>query len=422
VPGHGVLIGTLIFMTQPQGDIDFFISHRGARADWARWVNWVVRSAGFSTILMDDFPVGTMWTDQMRAAAQRCLRLIPLYSEDYWASGACRGEFDAYWHQHLQNSAARFLLPLVIEKCTVPDMHSALLAAQLYEQDRDAAYAAIVKVLGGITPVASVSFAETEPVFPRPAVAGVASAVTGPGFPASAVTIERDGFVDCVGAFAAFEAMLTQSPPIQITLLHGHGNQGKSTLLTALYHHCRTLLGGRSVARVEFKLGGPPPDERVRAIARSLGVAAAGAGNIDERVHALLDACRSRPTIILFDAYEHAELQHRHWINLILERTLDDTMLRCVVAGRELPPANSQPWGKLAKSVECDALKDKEAIVQHALASGYKGKPEEVAAFVAGFIRLRERAIMAGRHDHSISSQALLEELHNICSTGASLA
>jgi len=101
-------------MAQPHGDIDFFISYRGARTDWARWINWVVRSAGYSTILMDEFLVGTTWTNNMRQAAQTCLRLIPLYSEDYWQSGACVEEFDAYWRQHLQNATARFLLPLGI--------------------------------------------------------------------------------------------------------------------------------------------------------------------------------------------------------------------------------------------------------------------------------------------------------------------
>ncbi len=39
-------------MTDPQGTIDFFISYRGPQAAGARWVNWVVRSAGYSTVLI----------------------------------------------------------------------------------------------------------------------------------------------------------------------------------------------------------------------------------------------------------------------------------------------------------------------------------------------------------------------------------
>lgn len=35
-------------MTDPQGTIDFFISYRGQQAAWAMWINWVVRTAGYS--------------------------------------------------------------------------------------------------------------------------------------------------------------------------------------------------------------------------------------------------------------------------------------------------------------------------------------------------------------------------------------
>jgi hypothetical protein len=242
-----------------------------------------------------------------------------------------------------------------------------------------------------------------------------------PTYPTAAVSVDRDGFVNCDAAFKTFEAMLTENAVSRIVMIRGHGNQGKSTLLSILYRHCRSLLGSKSVARAEFKKGGLSPEEHVRAIARSLGVPAASVGNIDERVHALLDACQQRPVVIFFDAYEHAEQHQQYWVNLILERTLDDSLLRCVVAGRDLPPARSQPWGRLCCELECDALKDKDAIFQHAIANGFKGKPEEITGLVAGFIRLRDRAISAGNHDHTISSQALLEELQSICSTGGCL-
>jgi len=153
-------------MIEPQGDTDFFISYRGAQSAWARWVNWVVRSAGYSTVLMDEFPVGTTWTSQMRAAAQRSRRLIPLYSADYWVSGACVEEFDAFWQQHLKNGTARFLLPLEIEACTVPDMHKMLLWKPVHPLTHAKARAAILKVLEGITPFTTSVCTEPEPPFP----------------------------------------------------------------------------------------------------------------------------------------------------------------------------------------------------------------------------------------------------------------
>ena len=242
-----------------------------------------------------------------------------------------------------------------------------------------------------------------------------------PSYPSIPVAINRDGFVNCETAFKTFASSLTDTATIRIVRIRGDGNQGKSTLLSILYNHCRSLLGTKSTARVEFKKGGLTPEEHVRAIARALGVAAATVGNIDERVHALLDACQKRPVVIFFDAFEHAELHQQHWVNLILERTLDDSLLRCVVAGRELPPARPQPWGNQSSEVECDAFKDKDAVIEHAIALGYKGKPDDIAIMVSTFAKLRERALSSGQKDHGISSQALLEELQAICSAGGYL-
>lgn len=241
-------------------------------------------------------------------------------------------------------------------------------------------------------------------------------------YPVAPVAVGRDGFVNCAAAFETFEAMLTATAAQRLLMVTGHGNQGKSTLLNIFYLHCRSLLGSKCVARVEFKKGGATPEECIRSLARALAVPVPPVGNIDERVHAVLDACRQKPSIVLFDAYEHAELPHRHWVNLVLERTLEDDLLRCIVAGRELPPSRSQPWGKLAHMVDCDALKDKQAIIEHAFAQGYKGRPEEIGAVVSTFVMLRDRAVKTGSDNHGISSQALLEELQSMCSSGGCFA
>lgn len=278
-------------MTDPQGSIDFFISYRGPQAAWARWINWVVRTEGYTTMLMDEFQVGTTWTGNMRDAARDCRRLIPLYSGDYWTSGASVEEFDAYWRQHLKNGGARFLLPLVIQKCIVPDMHVMLLAARLYDLNRDDAREAILKVFKGITPiaVAAAIYGEPEPPFPGGAAASSPSISFTP-FPAKSVTVDRKGFLNCALAFETFENMLTVSASTRILLVHGDGNQGKSTLLSTLYNHTRVLLGAKSTARVEFKKAGSSPEEHIATIARALGATSLGSGIIVQRVDGLLDA------------------------------------------------------------------------------------------------------------------------------------
>lgn len=413
-------------MIEPQGTVDFFISYRGQQAEWARWVNWVVRKEGFSTILMEEFPVGSTWTADMRDAATQCRRLIPLYSSDYWSSGACVEEFDAYWLKHLQNKNARFLLPLTIQDCTIPDIHAPLLTARLFGLVKADVRKAIRKVLKGITSVAPVvtPFTEKEPPFPgstsvsavpgSAAPTGSAVAAITP-FPASPVSVDRKGFLNCSTAFTAFEQMLTTSAEKRILLVEGHGNQGKTTLLSKLYLHTRGLLGPKIAARVEFKQAGLSPEAHVAAIARAMGVPVPDDGNIDDRVAALLDACAGRPVVIFFDAYEHAELQHRHWVGRVLDRCLDDDNLRCVVAGRDIPPYTNQPWADLVVATECDALKDNDAIIAHLQSKGYQVSPDTIVGFVGSFVRMRERAISTGNHDHPYSCQVLLQELESFC-------
>lgn len=412
-------------MIEPQGTVDFFISYRGQQAEWARWVNWVVRKEGFSTILMEEFPVGSTWIAGMRDAATQCRRLIPLYSIDYWSSGACVAEFDAYWRKHLQNKNARFLLPLTIQDCTIPDIHAPLLTARLFGLVKADVRKAIRKVLKGITPVAPVStpFTEKEPPFPGSASDGRVLCWKPPlpaimPFSASPVSVDRKGFLGATSVFTAFEQMMTVSARTRVLLVQGDGNQGKTTLLNTLYIHTRGLLGPKSAARVEFKHVGLSPESHVAAIARAVGVPVPDDGNIDDRVAALLDACTGRPVVIFFDAYEHAELQHRHWVGRILDRCLDAVNLRCVVAGRDIPPYKNQSWAALVVATECDALKDKDAIIAHAQAKGYPVSPDTIAGFIASFVRLRERAISTGNHNHSFNCQVLLEELESFCGGG----
>ena len=274
--------------------------------------------------------------------------------------------------------------------------------------DRD--FADIIRWLGGTPPASG------------PAASVATTTVQFVPFPSSPLTLDRDGYVDCDCGFAAFESMLSASAAKRVLLVHGHGNQGKSTLINKLYLHTRSILGTKSTARVEFKKAGSTPEEHVNVIARSLSVAQPTSGNIDDRVNVVLDACRTRPVVLFFDAYEHAETQHRHWVNRVLERCLDDDNLRCMVAGREIPPASAQPWGHLSVTVECDALKDTDAIADHAVANGYKGKRKDIVAFVNGLALVRERHRREGDFDDGISTEMVLDEIGNLCKGGGRLA
>jgi hypothetical protein len=290
----------------------------------------------------------------------------------------------------------------------------------LHNDSREQAVAKIEQAIKGIVPISAASgFSEPEPPFPQVASQLVTSTTP---FPISLLAIDRKGFLNCVTAFETFEEMLTQAACARILLLHGHGNQGKSTLISTLYNHTRTVLGLKSAARVEFKKAGSTPEEHLLSIARSVGVAAHQGGTIIQKVDALLDACASKPTVLFFDAYEHAEHQHRHWVVRILERSRDDDHIRCVVAGREVPAARSQPWANMCVTAECDALQDKDAFKQHALAKGYQGPPEDIIAMVTTCVMLREKYHREGKGDHGISSEYVIQEIEALCKRGAKLS
>lgn|GEM_PF-3029050 len=225
--------------------------------------------------------------------------------------------------------------------------------------------------------------------------------------------------MNCHEAFEAFERMMTAQSCEQILRIHGHGKQGKSTLLTLLFRHARKQFGPKSSAFAEFKLGGSGPEEILRDIARSLGVTPPS-GNIDERVDALLDACVDRPTLLFFDAYEHAELPHQHWVERVLRRCVDDANLRVIIAGRNIPATKGKLWAHQACEAECDALKEQEALVDHALANGYAGKPDDIRLIVTRFTSMRDRLHSQGHHDHGICSETLLAEIQSMCAGGTS--
>lgn len=334
-------------MTQPQGDTDFFISYRGARTDWALWVNWVVRSEGFSTILMDEFPVGTNWSDQMREACDRCRRLIPLYSEDYWDSGACRLEFDTYLAQHVKNAKARFLLPLVVQECAVHDMEGTLLRKPIHALERDAAHAAILKVLEGITPVtpAIIAHAKPEPPFP-----GIASA--------PATLIDWPDSVDSLkwplanhdNARLAFAELVTRSAKFRLLAIKGSSETGKSHLTEQFFNNAHRRVTVCRCARFDFK-GTDQIDQTLATFVQHLDVPLPPpAVSLSDRFRHILQslAQRQQPCLLIFDTYEDAGDAERWICDSLLASLHLYQWLRVVIAGQNVPPCHGKLWDEEA--------------------------------------------------------------------------
>lgn len=346
--------------TEPHGDIDFFISYRGAQSAWARWVNWVVRSNSFSTVLMAEFPVGTTWTSQMRAAAQRCRRLIPLYSEEYWASGACIEEFDAYWRQHMQNGTARFLLPFEVKACAVPDMHAMLLAERVYRLSRDEAYAAIVSVLKGITPCARVAaFTESEPPFPNATASSPGTAPTPIAWPPRCPTFVPD-MANRHDEFTFFASTLCGTATQRATLISAETDHGKTRLVSEFYRYGCEALGSGACCLLDFKARGTVAN-LLDTIASDLGPRIPGLANRNPaNLRKSLRETR-QPVLFVFDAFERATDDAREFVetHFLAELGKADSM-RILLAGRphKVPEPAKAAWRAYAKRFNLGSIED----------------------------------------------------------------
>jgi hypothetical protein len=336
-------------MTQPAGDIDFFISYRGARKDWALWINWVVRSAGYSTILMDEFPAGSTFTSRMRDACQRSRRLIPVYSATYWESGACQEEFDAYWNKHMGNNGARFLLPLMAEDCAVPAMHITLLWKTLLGLEHDAARCVITELIKDIVPVlaSSTAYTETEPPFPgmRPA------APCAVDWPDTVPTL-RWPLANHDEARNAFATLVTRGSPYRLLAVKGESETGKTHLTRQFFDNARRRVAGCVCGRFDFK-GTGDLQASVEAFADHLGVPTPAAAALSVQLSAIYRTLtqRQQPTLLIFDTYESAGEAGR-WVSENLLTSLHRSpWLRVIIAGKSVPECHGHPWDEDSETI-----------------------------------------------------------------------
>jgi TIR domain len=355
-------------MTDPQGTIDFFISYRGAQADWARWVNWVVRSTGYSTVLMDEFQGGTTWTSNMRNAAQTCRRLIPLYSDEYWASGACVEEFDAYWRHHLQGGTARFLLPLEIKACVVPNMHAMLLAVRVHTLSRDAAYAAIIKLLSGIAPCAPVAaFTDSEPPFPNATAAGPGATPTPVAWPPRCPTFVPD-MANRHDELAFFADTLCGTAGQRATLISADTDHGKTRLVSEFHRYGCEALGAGACCFVDFKARGTV-ENLLDTIASDLGPRIPGLANRNPaNLRKSLRETR-QPVLFVFDTFERATDDAREFVesHFLAELGKADSM-RILLAGQphKVPDPAKAAWRAHARRFHLGSIEDPQPWVQWA--------------------------------------------------------
>jgi TIR domain len=338
-------------MTDPQGDIDFFISYRGRNTAWAKWIKWVVRGAGYTTISMDEFPKGTEFTERMRDACEHCRRLLSLYSADYWDSGACTAEFDTYWHHHFGNKTARFIVPLEIEGCTVPDAHRQLLFATLHTLNRADAIAAIRAAIAGI-PATGTAITEPEPPFP--VIASTPATVI--DWPEKVEELKWP-LADHDEARLAFAELVTRSASFRLLAIKGNSETGKSHLTTQFITNAQRRVTACRCARFDFK-GTDQIDQTLADFVQHLEVPMPPpASALSDRFRHILQSLgqRQQPSLIVFDTYEDAGDTDR-WVRESLLTSLHrHPWLRVVIAGQEVPACHGSAWAEDSRLLRLDA-------------------------------------------------------------------
>lgn len=109
---------------------DFFISYTDRDVAWAKWLDFVLREAGYSTVTqVFDFHAGQNFVANMHRALDQCARIIVVLSDAYLKSGFCIDEWTNAF-------AARTLVPVRIEDIKPTGLLRASVYIDLVDADR----------------------------------------------------------------------------------------------------------------------------------------------------------------------------------------------------------------------------------------------------------------------------------------------
>lgn len=97
--------------------IDFFVSYTGKDRNWAEWIAWQLRGAGYSVILQAwDFRPGQDFVLKMHNASKDSKRTIAVLSPDYLEATYTQSEWAAAFMQDPTGEKGG-LLPVHIREC-----------------------------------------------------------------------------------------------------------------------------------------------------------------------------------------------------------------------------------------------------------------------------------------------------------------
>lgn len=217
---------------------NFLISYTAADLKWARWINWVLKSRGYTTFIQDDdFIPGhdlTAWIDDVVTRAERTIAVL---SPDYMESRYGKPEWGYAWAKDPHGTDRKLIVVQVAacERKGLLEMRPPIDLVGVTDEGQ-----ARHKLIGDIERVLSREPGPQEPA-PYP---GVGALEPGPGFPAVR-TDELDphfdrGTVSFVGrrhALLNLSRWLKDHSDVGPRIVIGGPGSGKTALLGLLASH-----------------------------------------------------------------------------------------------------------------------------------------------------------------------------------------
>src|SRR5262245_12531777 len=121
-----------IAAVEPERQVDYFISRRGASAIVAQEVADVLRAADYSVLVQDhDIPTGANFVLAMHDALKRCRHFVALLSKDYDSAPFTLDEWTNFYAIAAQSGGDRRFILLRIEDCNPQGLFSAVVFGDL---------------------------------------------------------------------------------------------------------------------------------------------------------------------------------------------------------------------------------------------------------------------------------------------------
>lgn len=99
---------------------NFFISYTGVDREWAKWIDWILRDAGYSTIIdCNDFASGQSFIRRMYEAIENAERTIAVITPDYFNAQYTGPEWEAAFAND-PSGQKRLLIPIRVKPFTPP--------------------------------------------------------------------------------------------------------------------------------------------------------------------------------------------------------------------------------------------------------------------------------------------------------------